>query len=158
MLQTRPSGVSIATVCYQNAPTRDAPIAADTSNFVRTSLLGYYGATIVFLALDVFLGLNVRIAFFDGQPLWKSAYYLLCFGCFALMLARPSWTVLIGAVESLVTLVALILIMAIKTILVNDAMLEGDAPPVSIAELINFTISGAAAYVAWLRGMLALHA
>jgi len=161
LLQTDPAGVSTATVCYRSVPAGDAAIAAytfdNTTNIVRKSLLGYYGATILFLGLDTFFGLNVRIAFFDGQPLWKSAYYLVCFGCFALMLARPAWTVLIGAIESLVTLVALILNMAIRTIVSIDALLEGGVGPVTVAELINFTISGAAAYVAWLRGMLQLH-
>ena len=66
MLQTDPASVFIATVCYRSVPAGDAAIAAhtfdNTTNIVRKSLLGYYGATILFLGLDTPYGLNVRIA------------------------------------------------------------------------------------------------
>jgi branched-subunit amino acid permease len=82
----------------------------------------YYGATVLFLLLDYAFGLNVRLAFLDALPTAKLAYYGICFVCFALMLWRPSWATLIGTFESLVTLVALILAMAIRIMVPNDSI------------------------------------
>ena len=81
------------------------------------------------------------------------AYYGICFVCLGLMLWRPAWTVLISAFESLVTLSALIIGMGIRTLLVTDQMLETGGGLVTMPEIYNFLISGAVAYVAWVRGV-----
>lgn len=122
----------------------------------RKLMLAYYAATVLFLLLDLGLGINVRIAFFETAPVLRGAYYVVCFGCLALMLWQPAWTIAISAFESLLTLVALILSMGIRTMLVTDAMLEGYAGIVSFEEIVNFIISGGIAYVAWVRGMTEL--
>jgi hypothetical protein len=113
----------------------------------------YYGATAVFLALDYGLGFNVRVAFLDGMPAARVAYYSICFACFALMIWRPGWATLIGTVESLVTLIALILGMAMRVMVPNDAIFEENASIVTVQEIINFLISGSVAYLAWIRGL-----
>ncbi len=122
----------------------------------RKVLVLYYAATLVFLVLDYAVGINVRLAFLDSLPMARAAYYGACFACLALMLWRPAWTVLISALESLVTMVALIFAMAVKTMLVTDAMIETGTGYVSTEEIFNFLISGSAAYFAWVRGMNAL--
>ena len=119
----------------------------------KKMLVLYYAATFVFLALDYAVGLNVRLAFLESAPTARAAYYGLCFVCLAMMLWRPAWTVLISAFESLVTLVALIFSMAMKTMVVTDAMIEAGTGYVSVEEIMNFLISGSAAYFAWVRGM-----
>ncbi len=60
---------------------------------------------------------------------------------------------LVSAFESLVTLLALIFTMAMRWILVTDLMLETGTDVVTRAEILNFLISGSAAYVAWARGL-----
>lgn len=113
----------------------------------------YYAATGLFLLLDYGLGINVRIAFLDGMPAARMAYYGICFACFALMTWRPGWATLIGTVESLATLVALILSMAIRVMIPNDAIFEENAAFLTAQEIFNFLISGSVAYFSWLQGM-----
>ena len=121
----------------------------EASNLLKT----YYALTVVFLLLDYGAGINVRLAFLDDLPEARAAYYMVCFTCLALMLWRPSWTELISAFESLVTLVALIIGMGMRTLTVTDRMLEGTANLVTIEQLINFLLAGGIAYIAWVRGI-----
>ena len=116
----------------------------------------YYAATAVFLALDYGLGINVRVAFLSEFPTARVAYYGICFACLALMMWRPGWAALIGTFESLVTLVALILSMAVRVMVPNDAIFEENAAFVSVQEIINFVISGSVAYLAWVKGLKSL--
>jgi hypothetical protein len=116
----------------------------------------YYAATAIFLALDYGLGINVRVAFLGEFPTARVAYYGICFICLALMVWRPGWATLIGTFESLVTLVALILSMAVRVMVPNDAIFEENAAFVSVQEIINFIISGSVAYFAWMRGLRTL--
>ena len=62
----------------------------------------------------------------------------------------------VGVVESLATLVALIINMALRSMIVTDAMLETGAGFVTMPEIVNFLIAGGAAYVSWVRGVNAL--
>ncbi|MDH3748926.1 MAG: hypothetical protein OER97_12060 [Gammaproteobacteria bacterium] len=119
----------------------------------RHLLLAYYGATVLFLLLDILFDLNVRIAFFEASIPLRAAYYAVCFACLALMLWRPNWTAIVSAFESLVTLVALIVSFGVRTILISDATLEGRGMVISVPEIVNFLMSGAIAYIAWTRGM-----
>jgi len=122
----------------------------------RNILLAYYAGTAVFLLLDYGLDINVRVAFLETLPGLRVTYYGVLFGCLALMLWYPSWSRLVGTIESLVTLVALIVNMALRSMIVTDAMLETGAGFVTMPEIVNFLIAGGAAYVSWLRGMNAL--
>jgi len=119
----------------------------------RRLLLTYYGATVLFLLLDVLFGLNVRIAFFEASIPFRAGYYAICFVCLTLMLWRPRWTAIIAAFESLVALVALIVSFGTRAILISDAMLEGHEGVIGMPEIINFLMSSGIAYVAWTRGM-----
>lgn len=113
----------------------------------------YYAATVLFVLLDYGFGVNVRIAFLEPFPAARMGYYLVCFACLALMLWRPAWTTLIGTVESLVTLVALILSMALRVMIPNDAIFEEKEGFVSYQEIINFLIAGLIAYSSWTSGL-----
>ena len=127
------------------------------SSFASTQIMRwYYVATALFLLLDTLLDVNVRVAFLDGSPVFRGAYYMICFTCLGLMLWRPAWTVIITAFESLVTLSALIISFGTRAILVSDAMLEGRAAFVSVQEVVNFLLSGTIAYIAWSRGIAEL--
>ncbi|MDX1517299.1 MAG: hypothetical protein R3288_10690 [Woeseiaceae bacterium] len=125
----------------------------DTATTPQRILLGYYGATFVFLLLDVLAGLNVRIAFFEGEGALRAAYYAVCFTCLGLMLWQPAWTVVVAAFESIVTLSALIINFGTRVIGISDAVLDGSEPYVTMPEVANFLLAGSMAWVAWLRGM-----
>ncbi len=116
-------------------------------------LVLYYAATAVFLLLDFVFGLNIRLAFLEPWPLWRAAYYACCLVCLALMIWRPAWTTIIGAFESLVTLVALILGMATRTMLVTDQMIETGTGYVTTEEILNFMLAGSIAYLSWIKGL-----
>lgn len=116
-------------------------------------LILYYAATVIFLMLDYALGFNVRLAFLEPYPEARVAYYGVCFFCLGLMLWRPAWTVLIAAFESIITLSALIIGMGMRTLVVSEQMLETGSGFVTMPEIINFLISGGAAYLAWIRGI-----
>jgi len=119
-------------------------------------LIIYYAATAVFLTLDYGFGINLRATFLENMPGLRMGYYLLLFGCFGLMLWRPQWSTLVGVVESLATLIALILNMALRSMLVTDTMLETGTGFVTAPEIVNFIIVGGAAYVSYLQGARAL--
>ena len=116
----------------------------------------YYAASVLFLLLDFLADFNVRVAFLEPWPAARVAYYGVCFACFGLMLWRPRWAALIGSFESLVTLVALILSMAVRVMIPSDAIIAGAASFVTIEEILNFLISGSVAYFAWVRGLRAM--
>lgn len=145
--------IALATICYEegdiNYPKRTA-----TANV----LLLYYAATAVFLILDFAVGFNVRLSFLEPYPEARLAYYGICFFCLGMMVWRPAWTELIGAFESLVTLIALIFGMGMRTLVPTDRMLESAAGPVTIQEIINFLLAGSIAYVAWRHGISRLQA
>lgn len=145
------SGVMLATSCY-----RSAAIQSSLNIDSRKILVLYYAATVIFLLLDFAFGFNIRLAFLEPHPAARIAYYGICFACLGLMLWRPHWTVLIGAFESLITLSALIIGMGMRTLLMTDRMLETGGGVVTMPEIVNFLISGAIAYVAWVRGINAL--
>ena len=122
----------------------------------RHLLLFYYAATIVFLMLDYGVGVNVRVAALEAYPGLRAGYYLVILTCFGVMLWRPSWATAIGVVESLATLVALIMNMALRSMIVTDQMLEAGVGFVTTAEIVNFVISGSIAWFSWQRGMTEL--
>lgn len=112
----------------------------------------YYAATALFLALDFGLGINVRVAFLESLPGFRLGYYAVCFACLALMIWRPAWTTAVGVIESLATLIALIVNMALRSMIVTDQMLETGAGFVTMPEVINFLIAGFAAYFSYAKG------
>ena len=116
-------------------------------------LRAYYAATAVFLLLDYAFGINVRIAFLERHDALRLGYYLFCFACLALMLWRPSITVIVSAFESLVTLAALVLSFWLRVMQMSDPDLALSQPVLTNEELANFLLSGFAAYYAWWRGV-----
>ena len=113
----------------------------------------YYAATAIFISLDYGFGINVRAAFLENAPGLRVAFYLVLLACFALVIWRPQWATIVGVVESLATLIALIFNMALRSMIVTDAMLETGTGFVTMPEIMNFIIAGGAAYVAYVQGV-----
>jgi hypothetical protein len=122
----------------------------------RRILQAYYAATIVFLMLDYGWGLNVRIAGLQGFPGLRAGYYLVIFACLGLTMWRPAWSTAIGVVESLATLVTLIFSIALRSMFLDGYASDTGAGVVSMAEIVNFLISGSMAWFAWHNGMMQL--
>lgn len=119
----------------------------------RRILLVYYAATALFVSLDYGFGINVRAAFLETAPGLRTVFYVVLFACFALIIWRPNWSTVIGTVESLATLVALIVNMALRSMVMTDEMLETGAGFVTMPEIVNFMIAGGAAYVSYVQGI-----
>jgi hypothetical protein len=119
----------------------------------RNILTVYYAATALFVALDYGFGINVRAAFLENAPGMRTTFYAVLFACLAVMVWRPQWSTFIGVVESLATLIALIFSLAMRSMVVTDAMLESGTGFVTMPEIINFIIVGGAAYVSYVQGM-----
>ena len=138
----------LATNCYKEGFIKDGKRST-----AANVLLLYYAATAVFLILDFAVDFNVRLSFLEPYPEARIAYYGICFFCLGMMVWRPAWTELIGAFESLITLVALIFAMGMRTIVPTGRMLESAGGLVTIQEIINFILAGSIAYVAWAHGI-----
>jgi hypothetical protein len=115
----------------------------------KTILLTYYGGTILFLLLDLVFHYSIRVTFLDFATEFRMLYYGFCMLCFLVMVWKPGLTVLLGAIESLLALSALILVMGMRVMVPTDQMLETGAGAVTLREIINFIIAGGIAYVAW---------
>ena len=122
----------------------------------RNILRIYYAATALFVSLDFGFDVNVRAAFLDSAPTLRVLFYVVLFGCFALVIWRPAWTNVVGLVESVVTLAALIINMALRSMMVTHDVFATEAGPVTMAELVNFMIAGSAAYVSYVQGLKSL--
>ena len=122
------------------------------SNILRV----YYAATALFVSLDYGFDINVRAAFLESNPGLRLGFYVVLFACLALTIWRPSWTTLVGTVESLVTLSALIINMAVRSMVVTDQMLETGTGFVTMPEIVNFLIAGSAAYYSYTAGVRTL--
>ena len=111
-------------------------------------LLGYYDATLLFLVLDLGLGVNVRLSFLDNSTGWRLAYYAFCFACAVIMHWRPDLRIIIGAVEGLITMLGLIFGMFLGYTLagISDAF-------ELLQVILNYAISGYFAYLSWSRGL-----
>lgn len=116
----------------------------------------YYAATAAFLLLDYVFDINVRVAFLDQWPGWRFLYYAFCFAIFAAIAWRPALAGILGVAESLLTLVALIVTMALRVMVVTDDMIDGGTGVVTTQEIINFVLSGGIAWFYWQRGLRAL--
>ena len=108
----------------------------------------YYAATLAFAFFDFFFGLNVRLTFLAEWPSGRALYYVFCVLCFLLIWRFPAWSGVVAAVESLVNLSALIISMALKVIVVTDEMIDAGRGAITLAELLNFLLSGSVGYLA----------
>jgi len=116
----------------------------------------YYAATLLFVILDYFLNVNIRLAFLEAWPGLRALYYLLCFACLALIVWRPGWSLWIGTIESLLSLSLLIITMGVRVMTISEQLEEDAAALVTMGEITNFIIVGGAAWVSYVRGVNAI--
>jgi hypothetical protein len=130
---------------------------SDPSAFGSVKLLRvYYAATLLFVILDYFLNINVRLAFLEAWPEMRALYYLLCFACLGLMFWRPAWNLWIGTTESMLSLSLLIVTMGVRVMTMSEQMLRTGSGWVTMSEIMNFVIVSGVAYVAYMRGVHAV--
>ncbi len=126
---------------------------------MRTRIIqAYYWATPLFLGLDLLLGLNVRVAGLDGRPGARFAYYAFCFACLGLASWRPHLAGPVGAVESTVNLVLLVLSVLMPIVTLPTTFDRGglESFPITPEYMLNFIIAGSVCVLAIRRGMWGL--
>ena len=69
----------------------------------------YFYITPVFIVLDYFLGLNVRVAALDSMPTYKNFYYGFCVLCGVCMFIIPRYSAVVALFESAVNFMMLVL-------------------------------------------------
>jgi hypothetical protein len=116
----------------------------------------YYAATLLFVLLDYFLHINVRLAFLEAWPEMRALYYLLCFVCLGLIVWRPRWGLWIGTLESMLSLSLLIVTMGVRVMAGSEQMLKHGSGLVTMSEIMNFAIVSGVAYLAYMRGIQAI--
>ncbi len=113
----------------------------------------YYAATLLFVILDYFFSINVRLAFLEAWPEMRALYYCLCFGCLGLMIMRPGWSLWIGTIESMLALSVLIVTMGVRVMSMSEQMLRTGTGLVTTSEIMNFLIVGSMTWFSYSRGM-----
>ncbi len=113
----------------------------------------YYYATPLFILLDYFGGINVRVAILDSMPLYKNLYYGFCIFCGVGMFALPRLTPVVVLFESSINFLMIVLTIYlpyIRFITQTDDVLNADFPTVagfSVPCIVNIVLAGAMAAI-----------
>lgn len=118
----------------------------------------YYIATPLFACAD-WMGFNVRAVGLADYPGWRACYYVACTVIGAATVLRPSWSALLGVLESGINILLLVLAVMVPYLRIIDVLAAGGtpaAPPFSPEFLINFLLSGAVGVTQFQRAQASL--
>ncbi len=135
-----------------SVPRAATPLAA------RALTWYYLVGTPLFALADLALGISVRAAFFDGQPVLRLLYYAVAFGCGVAAVKLPAWSGLVGLVESGANIVLLVFGVMLGYFQALDAAIA-DRPllsPFAGTSVVNLVLSGAMLSVAYIRHQAAI--
>jgi len=109
----------------------------------------YYAITPVFILLDYFWNINVRVAILDSEPLYKGLYYGFCIFCGVVVFIIPQCARVVTLLESsiifVMTIVGLFIPYA-RAISQMDDILNSDILTAGIIEpqhIVNLVLAGA---------------
>jgi hypothetical protein len=69
----------------------------------------YFYITPLFILLDYFLGLNIRVAALDSTPMYKNLYYGFCILCGVCMYIFSRYSAVVALFESIINFMMLVL-------------------------------------------------
>lgn len=103
-----------------------------------------YLGTPLFLVLDLALGWDIRVSFFDTHPAWKYGYYIFCFCVGLLMIKMPRLEPIFGIIESGANILILSLSVLVPYYTAIEAISSGEefANPFNRFNFINYIFSG----------------
>ena len=115
----------------------------------------YYYITPLFILLDYFGGLSVRVAVLDSMPMYKNLYYGFCIFCGISMHFRPQFSAVVALFES-----TIIVLMTVLSVFLPYIQLIKDADNVlnenwdiagafSIPRIVNLMLAGTMAAFAF---------
>ncbi len=106
-------------------------------------LQGYYLATPLFLILDTFFNVNIRIPFLQyASPLLRYGYYCVIFGCGLYIYKKPDRSAIVGLFENMISIIMLFATFFLALYSSEDYMEGVGVNPISMQAIINFLISG----------------
>jgi hypothetical protein len=113
----------------------------------------YYAATPLFWVLDGAFGVSVRVAFLDGSPVLRHAYYVVCIGIGIVAATLPRHAGRLALIESVANIGLLILSVGVWYLGVIDWALEPATQVVvpGPGHVANFLIVATAAAVSYER-------
>jgi hypothetical protein len=115
----------------------------------------YYYGTPLFILLDYFGGINVRVAVLDSFPLYKNVYYGFCILCGIGMYALPRGTPIVALFESAINILLIVLAVFlpyVQTVLQTDNILYSNWEAESafaIPRIVNLVLAGTVAIFAF---------
>jgi hypothetical protein len=114
----------------------------------------YYLGTPLFLILDLFWKVNIRVAALEGRPGLRLGYYALCCGCAFVTWRRPEWEHLVGFLESSANLLLLAVSFFLSYFGLLNALSDGAmvVPRLTTLGLPNFLLAGTVWLVSYRRG------
>jgi len=115
----------------------------------------YYYITPLFILLDYFGGVNVRVAVLDSFPLYKNLYYGFCALCGVGMYASPRCAPIVALFESTVNILMIVLAVFlpyIQVVMQADNILDSSwqaASAFAIPRIVNLILAGTVAIFAF---------
>jgi hypothetical protein len=115
----------------------------------------YYYGTPLFILMDYFGGISVRVAVLDSMPLYKNLYYGFCVLCGVGMYALPRCTPIVALFESSINILLIVLAVFlpyVQTVLQSDNILDSNweaASAFAIPRIVNLVLAGTVAIFAF---------
>jgi hypothetical protein len=109
----------------------------------------YFYITPLFILLDYFGGVNVRVSALDSVPLYKNLYYGLCILCGVCMYIVPRYSAVVALFESSINFMMIVLgifLPYVQYILYVDDILSADfkamEASINAQSIVNLLIVG----------------
>lgn len=109
----------------------------------------YFYITPLFILLDYFGGVNVRVSALDSEPLYKNLYYGFCILCGICMYIIPRYSAVVALFESLINFMMIVLgifLPYVQNVLYVDDILNADfkamEESINIQPIVNLLIVG----------------
>ena len=109
----------------------------------------YFYITPLFILLDYFGGVNVRVSALDSVPLYKNLYYGFCILCGICMYIIPRYSAVVALFESSINFMMIVLgifLPYVQNILYVDDILNADfkamEESINAQSIVNFVIVG----------------
>ena len=114
----------------------------------------YYYITPLFILLDYFGGLSVRVAVLDTMPMYKNLYYGFCIFCAVGIHFRPQLSAVVALFDSTIIVLMTVLSVFLPYIrcLMADDVLNTNwdiAGAFSIPKIVNIILSGTIGIIAF---------
>lgn len=105
----------------------------------------FYFLTPLFVILDYFFGLNIRIAGLEHFGFYKYFYYLFCIICAVIIHKFKGYSLIVGFIESSINLLILFIGFLLPYYSYASLIEEGNVDEISFynsSMIINFMVSG----------------